>query len=279
MTLNSRDETKSNNNNRKIIREFSHFKSKCICYCCSQTSYCQSWNNLELLDEEDMRTPDNNVQKESNLKIVSEYSFERSIKFRKFRFIFKNYIYKLFSSFSIYRNKSTNINTTNAQNKRKKLNLLTSILVSIFFIYIIFFIGTHLFTLNEMRLKRLHAYDLMSDALKRQNISRHKITCNGGNISIENSTRSNLKSLTNKYLLFNDYYRTSIYNNYSHIGTYDLNFDTYFDSKSPQFLNFIKTLKLCMIKSYQSHFQSIKIDSSNFKLFEVLDKDNFIPGK
>jgi hypothetical protein len=159
------------------------------------------------------------------------------------------------------------------------LNLLTSILVSIFFIYIIFFVGTHLFTLNEMRLKRLHAYDLMSDALKRQNISRHKITCNGGNISIENSTRSNLKSLTNKYLLFNDYYRTSIYDNYSHIGTYDLNFDSYFDSKSPQFLKFIKTLKLCMIKSYQSHFQSIKIDSSNFKFFEVLDTDNFIPGK
>lgn len=91
---------------RKMIREFSHFRSKCICCCCTQTSNCLSLN----------RTEETYMQQKVNLNdgnlvignssggggdirmISSEYTCERSIQCRKVRFIVRNYWFKLLNT-------------------------------------------------------------------------------------------------------------------------------------------------------------------------------------
>lgn len=87
---------------RKMVHEFSHFKSKCICCCCSQTSNCLSWNRIDLLDSNEADELNDQIN-EPNECIGSEYTCERSIQFRRFRrFFFRNDIFTLFNPTKAY---------------------------------------------------------------------------------------------------------------------------------------------------------------------------------
>lgn len=109
------------NNNRKMnVREFSHFRSKCICCCCAQTSNCLRLDRHteETSTSANYHDLNNDDEKSDHHRFISssssEYSCERStIQCRKFRFYVRNYMYMLFNG-----TKSTSVSFFSLRRRR-----------------------------------------------------------------------------------------------------------------------------------------------------------------
>lgn len=145
----------------------------------------------------------------------------------------------------------------------------------IFLIYIISLLSNHIKILNDLRKQNSQVYDLMSDALRRQNISRHMISC-------VNSNRTDVVDrLADKYILFRDYYHfeTKNDNDREETASYSLNYTHYLQPDiSSHLAAFINSLKLCSIRSFNYRFESNLYDFGNFDLFESLKERKPIKG-
>lgn len=67
------------------VKNFSHFSSKCICYCCSKVSYFKSSNRMELSETSLPSIPD--IRK----KYRYEFKYKKMIKFRSFKLFLLNF--------------------------------------------------------------------------------------------------------------------------------------------------------------------------------------------
>ena len=135
----------------KIIRN-SYCSSKCMCFCCSKMAYCKSINKTQYFDSND----------ETN-GLFKFYKFK--LNFRNIKLKFNRLVLKCGRVYS--------------RKNMKRLNIITFIPLFLFAIYLFLIVLTH-----QRKAKNGETYDLMKDALLKQNISRHLITCS--KLSINN---------------------------------------------------------------------------------------------
>lgn len=157
-----------------------------------------------------------------------------------------------------------------------RLKLTSFVFLLIFGYYIFTLIQTHLIILVELRKQASQSYDLMTDALKRQNISRHEISCP----TTKQSSFSSPIPLSDKFVLFRDYYEIKAKNASStNIASYPLNYNKYFQSQlSPHLATFLNALCLCSINSFKGRFESGQYQAGDLDFFGMLRDGKELPG-
>lgn len=176
----------------------------------------------------------------------------------------------------------------------------------VFLVYVLSLASNHMRATRDARMQRPQPYDLMTDALARQNITRHTVSCPLAATTTEENDRTDRqgsdtttttktttttttkKPLSDKYELFRDFYMTPNAldaDTASNVAAYPLNLTSYFSAStlavlSPHLATFIDALSLCSIRAYRAHFVAKKIHfgSGDVKFFDKLRSKNFDNG-
>lgn len=237
------------------IKNFSHFKSKCICYCCTKASCCMSSNRMELTKSSSTSSNSNSESKNRNYKF--EFRLKKLIKFRKFNLLFFKLFFKLFSNI-------INPKKPSSQRSSRKFNLLRSLIplfVCLLFVYVFFVLMAHIYSFNSSIQEN---YDLMKHALRNQNVTRHKIMCNPEEPQIKLKFS---KKTSDKYKLFSLYYVVNFSSNETtkeNIKIFDLYYGNLLsNSEDKHFVELLNKMKFCILNDYKTNFKSKSVYSNS----------------
>lgn len=117
-------------------------------------------------------------------------------------------------------------------------------------------------------------YNLYKHVLKKQNVSRSSITCNQSDLLYKSNFP---KSISEKYVLFYDFYLFENIKRENEVNVFDLNFTEIITSQdSPEMIEFLKKLKFCTIKKIQRNFNSTSLFGNSSKTNQSLSVKNLI---